>query len=243
MIKKRPHFGALPTLNMPQKSLQAKLPTTRPSRSVAVREESVTQQAKHQAKTSCYKDFPDFCKRVQTLKSISDWSSELQEDRLVFKKMKDGFCLPELQLIVDNSLGFTILVYGWLLPEDHVLYASHLRSMTNVTLSDLVREIQSYSICPGTEQSALDTNIIHHVIPKSVDPLACDENEPPSFPCKEFWRSCKCQLLVESLEKCSSCYEHLSAVKRAMSAKERTSTSKSPHFQDSPREITVNTRV
>ena len=27
--------------------------------------------------------------------------------------------LPEFELMIDDSLGFTIYVYGWLHPEDH----------------------------------------------------------------------------------------------------------------------------
>ena len=88
-------------------------------------------------------------------------------------------CLPQLELIVDDSLGFTIIAYGWLLPDDHILYTEHLRSMKNIKLSDLVEELtQGYIVCPGIEQSEMNSNIIHHVIPKSVDPLTCDDHEP-----------------------------------------------------------------
>ena len=163
MTKKRPKFGALPLLNMPQKSHQNVSKPTRPLRSV-VGEDSDDHLNK--GKTACYKNFPDFCKRVQALKSMREWSVEVEEDRVVFKKTEASLCLPELELIVDDSLGFTIIAYGWLLPDDHILYTEHLRSMKNIKLSDLVEELtQGYIVCPGIEQSEMNSNIIHHVIP------------------------------------------------------------------------------
>ena len=155
-------------LNMPQKSHQNVSKPTRPLRSV-VGEDSDDHLNK--GKTACYKNFPDFCKRVQALKSMHEWSVEVEEDRVVFKKTETSLCLPELELIVDDSLGFTIIAYGWLLVDDHILYTEHLRSMKNIKLSDLVEEhTQGYIVCPGIEQSEMNSNIIHHVIPKSVDP-------------------------------------------------------------------------
>lgn len=71
MTKKRPKFGALPLLNMPQKSHQNVSKPTRPLRSV-VGEDSDDHLNK--GKTACYKNFPDFCKRVQALKSMHEWS-------------------------------------------------------------------------------------------------------------------------------------------------------------------------
>ena len=37
----------------------------------------------------------------------TEWSAE------------SSLCLPQVELVVDDSLGFTIKVYGWLLPDDH----------------------------------------------------------------------------------------------------------------------------
>lgn len=43
-------------------------------------------------------------------------------DRVVLKRGKEPFCLAEYELIVDDSLGFTVMCYGWLIPDDHQLY-------------------------------------------------------------------------------------------------------------------------
>ena len=219
MTKKRPKFGALPLLNMPQKSHQNVSKPTRPLRSVVG---EASDDHLNKGKTACYKNLPDFCKRVQALKSMREWSVEVEEDRVVFKKTEASLCLPELELIVDDSLGFTIIAYGWLLPDDHILYMEHLRSMKNIKLSDLVEELtQGYIVCPGIEQSEMNSNIIHHVIPKSVDPLTCDDHESQNFAYKEYWRSCKCQLLVQNVEHCPSCHEQSYTWERARQAKQR----------------------
>ena len=88
--------------------------------------------------------------------------------------------------MIDDSLGFTIYVYGWLLPEDHELYTTNLRSVTNITVSDLVKSIGTLSICPGVKPFELSSSILHHVIPKSVDPLLNDDDDGSSFPHQEY---------------------------------------------------------
>lgn len=174
-------------------------------------------------KRHCYKSFHEFCKRAQSLKIIQEWCTQAKEDRMVFRKSNESsVCLPQLELVVDDSLGFTILVYGWLLPDDHILYTKYYRSMRNVTLNELVRKLtESFIICPGIEQPELNSNIIHHVIPMSVDPLNCSDNEPENFSFKEYWRSRKCQLLVEGIELCLSCEEQSYNMHRSSQAKQR----------------------
>ena len=36
--------------------------------------------------------------------------------------MRNALLLPELEIIIEDSLGYTISIFGWLLPEDHKLY-------------------------------------------------------------------------------------------------------------------------
>lgn len=181
MTKKRPKFGALPLLSMPQKSFQKQPPTPRPLRSIVKEDFEVSDILTE--KRHCYKSFHEFCKRAQSLKIIQEWCTQAKEDRMVFRKSNESsVCLPQLELVVDDSLGFTILVYGWLLPDDHILYTKYYRSMRNVTLNELVRKLtESFIICPGIEQPELNSNIIHHVIPMSVDPLNCSDNKPENL--------------------------------------------------------------
>ena len=59
----------------------------------------------NKGKTASYKNFSDFCKRVQALKSMREWSVEVEEDRVVFmiKKTEASLCLSQVELIVDDS--------------------------------------------------------------------------------------------------------------------------------------------
>ena len=176
MVKKKPKIGGLLTLNMAKRSHDTTKPAARPSRSV-VNVNPITESPK-----KYYQSFNDLCKRVKTLKTLNDWIVQELEDRLVLKKKSSQVMLPEIQIMIDDSLGFTIYVYGWLLPEDHELYTTNLRSVTNITVSDLVKSIGTLSICPGVKPFELSSSILHHVIPKSVDPLLNDDDDDGSFP-------------------------------------------------------------
>lgn len=182
MTKKKGKCGAIPTENMPKKSHETPKPPPRPSREIVKEVPSLVESRKY------YKGLPDLCKRVKSLKTISEWTVEEGSDRIILRKKKDCFQLPEFEVIIDDSLGFTILVYGWFLPEDHQLYTQKLRSMNNVTVSDLLREIECQLICPGVQPIEFSGQIIPHVIPRTVDPLYCDdEGGFDSFPKKQFW--------------------------------------------------------
>ena len=87
--RKKLRFGALPTVNMPR-SHDSKPPEPRPAR-------AVVRDMKPESRSSCYKSFIEFCKRTRSLKSISDWSVKLLEDRKLFKKMVEPYLLPEVE--------------------------------------------------------------------------------------------------------------------------------------------------
>ena len=123
---------------------------------------------------------------VKTLKTLQEWTVQELEDRLLFQK-KSAVMLPEFELMIDDYLGFIISVYGWLLPENHEIYTTNLRSVCNITVSELLRNINSLYICPGVEPSELFSNIVHHLIPKSIDPLFIDsDGDVNSFSHKEY---------------------------------------------------------
>ena len=203
MVKKKPKFGALPTLNFPKRNHDATKPAARPSRSV-VNDDPVTESSK-----KYYQSFNDLCKRVKALKTLNDWIVQELEDRVVLKKESSQATLPEIEIMIDDSLGFTIYVYGWLLPEDHELYTTNLRSVTNITVSDLVKSISTLPICPGVKPFELSSSIVHHVIPKSVDPFSVnDADDGSSFPHQEYWRTHGCALLLGLGEQCCSCLQY-----------------------------------
>ena len=107
MTKKKLQFRALPTVNMPRRSHDSKPPEPRPARAV-VRDIDVEPESR----SNSYKSFIEFCERTKSLKSIGDWCVKLLEDRKLFKKMVEPYLLPEVEIIVDDSLGFTVKVFG-----------------------------------------------------------------------------------------------------------------------------------
>ncbi|XP_022803322.1 uncharacterized protein LOC111340701 [Stylophora pistillata] len=197
MTKKRPKFGSLPTLNMPQKSHQKE--KLAPRRLLSI----VKDLPETKRKNACYSNFVELCKRVHPLKTLSDWSVQELNDRILLRKIKNTFLLPEVEIMIDDSLGYTISIFGWLIPEDHELYSRYLRSVSNITVSDLVKDVESHSICPGVIPHELSNAVIPHIIPKSVDPLFDDS----SFPHQQYWRMRGCEILTEDEgQQCAGCY-------------------------------------
>lgn len=241
MVKKKPKIGALPTLNMPKRSHDTTKPAARPSRSV-VNFNPITESSK-----KYYQSFNDLCKRVKTLKTLNDWIVQELEDRLVLKKKSSQVMLPEIQIMIDDSLGFTIYVYGWLLPEDHELYTTNLRSVTNITVSDLVKSIGTLSICPGVKPFELSSSILHHVIPKSVDPLLNDDDDGSSFPHQEYWRTRGCAVLFDNGKQCCSChhYSHKSELSHMAKQKKLAEPAHlfSPVSQTTPEQIKLTLQM
>lgn len=216
MTKKRPKFGVLPTLNMPQKSHQSEKPAPRRPLSI-VKDRPIEKRNK-----AFYDNFADVCKRVRPLKTLSEWTVQEQKDRLLLKKMRNALLLPELEIIIDDSLGYTISIFGWLLPEDHELYLKHLRTVRNITVSDLVKEVESGFICPGVQQHELSSAVVSHTVPKYVDPLYGDQDTSGSFPHLQYWRTRGCSVLLEGKgEQCDVCstYSHASELKERVKKK------------------------
>ena len=77
----------------------------------------------------------ELCVRVKSLKTLSTWKLEQLSNRMLIKRLSDLLLLPELELIIDDSLGFTIKVHGYLLlPEDHKLHSNCFKSVINVSV-------------------------------------------------------------------------------------------------------------
>ena len=77
MTKKKPRFGALPTLNVPTKSHEYVKPTPRQPHHIVEEEQELSHP------DVCYKNFAEMCKRVATLKSLSEWNSKTNCDRII----------------------------------------------------------------------------------------------------------------------------------------------------------------
>ena len=123
---------------MPKKSESSK-PSPHPERSVVKCNEGPLPH-------SFYKGFSEHCQGVKSLKSLGDWSLKIFDDKVVLKKMVDPYVLPHLDIIMDDSLGFTAKVFGSYLPEDHPLYLDFHRTVRTITVTNLIGQLEEYCV-------------------------------------------------------------------------------------------------
>ncbi|KAJ8025305.1 Transposable element P transposase [Holothuria leucospilota] len=199
MTKKKPVFGSVPTLCMPSKSLIA-----RQHRSF--RKEK-TADAYPTTPDVMYKSLQEVQQDIKKCNFSKEWSAILDTNKCVVSLQERTFLSPAYSVTIDDSLGFTISVFGWFLPENHPIYLMHRRSVRKIKIRDLLNEIKSFLNCSGVPKTNANTkNSMLHVIPKAFDPLM-EEYEP--FPHKEIQRALDCEVLTK-LEHCAIC-EYLSS--------------------------------
>ena len=137
MVKKKPIFGAIPSLNMPKKSHGDVKVKERSTRIIVKDYEPII-------KNDVYKTFKDFTSRVEKLKSLDSWSIEISDDIISMKLINVGFKLPKIHIQVDDSLGFAISAYDWFLPEMHEIYKLYTRSTRSTNIAEIIKHIQQY---------------------------------------------------------------------------------------------------
>lgn len=199
MTKKKPVFGALPLLNMPSRSHDKK----------EVQLRRTIQRVQSPAVVQEHQSFADVCRKVSQHKILKEtWDVLVLDDRITIRKTKVPYLLPEYDIVVDDSLGFTLSVFHWLLPENHELYKKHYRSVKNVSIQQLLEEIMAHFLCNGVTNRLLNSgDIKHHVIPKSHDPLVEDDEGESSeaYHHDEYYRSTNCELLMPDAVSCQPC--------------------------------------
>lgn len=129
------------------------------------------------------KNFDEFCERVEKLK-LYQWIATFGEEVISFKHLELLHVLPRYELTVDKELQFSCFVYGWSLPSESKLYKSHFRSVRNVTLSSLLQEVMSYTICSGLKNKEGKDVIVHNV-PCAIDVSQLADGTPPKY--KQFY--------------------------------------------------------
>ena len=75
--------------------------------------------AHYEQKNPFYKYFEGLESRIANLKTVENLKEKFKRDSIMIKKWRPTYLLPEFEIILDNSLAFTIRVYKWRLPEDH----------------------------------------------------------------------------------------------------------------------------
>ena len=163
--------GVLTSLNLPKKSLSVPPPSPRATSSIKKREESTSSQVdpSEMGITEIYKRFLEFEQRVSKLTLGNSWSIDFSDSFITISSYANDYLLPESEIFVDLALRFSLRVFGWLLTDDYDLYRKNGRSFANVTLSNLIQEIEQSLFCkgidvPGVAAAAL---VQRHIIPKT----------------------------------------------------------------------------
>ena len=227
-------LGVIPTLNLPVKSHQAARSTERRHinlvKDVATKEDEI--------KKPEYKNFQEFSKRVEKLK-LHQWNINFLDETVIFKHTQKPFVSSKLEVIVDKSLNFTCIVYGWSLPNNSELYNRHSRSLKNITISLLLQEILSYDICNGVEN--IDSpNLLLHTISHEMDFNQIIDGSPPVV--KRYNRSPNCFVWTfKNLKQCQSC--QIFTKKHLQNEKIKNKCIETPARPNAPLKVTHPNRV
>ena len=112
------------------------------------------------------------------------------------------------------------------LREDHPLNVNYKRTVTNVTVSMLVEELETCKLCCGVNATEHTGKLFYHVIPlddEGEDTNSGEDDEiSVQFPHKGYWRAKGFWLMCDKEDsECAACEEYLEYVKNASAAKER----------------------
>lgn len=114
----------------------------------------------------------------------------------------EHYLIPHYEIYVNSSLSYEIRVLAWKLPSYHELFSSYSSTVQNITLSQLIAQLNKYKLCQGMMNSEPSNEIIKHVVPKHYSPFSNDGGVVNQT---EFNRSSLCLLLLKSAEKCEHC--------------------------------------
>lgn len=62
------------------------------------------------------------------------WHDDVQDTLVIVTCFTTDHILPKYEVFIDQSLAFSVRVYGWMLPDDHVFYSLYNRTFYNITL-------------------------------------------------------------------------------------------------------------
>ena len=221
--------NSLPTLNLPVKSFSKDSIKERGQASIVKRELAIQNVVTH---STIYKSFADFLQRIQKYK-LEGWEIKHTDNKISIVKQDTEHALSKFEIITDQNLNYKILCYNWPIPISHELHTKYESSFQNITISNLIHEIEEMKICPGLPYKS--EHILSHHIPK----IYCEES---SYPISYFEinRPKDCVLLCTN-EKCPVCYQknqqHLQYLKR------REGKLKEPAQSNAPITLTSRERL
>ena len=129
----------------------------------------------------------------------NEWNSTINTDEIILRKNNPLFIIPEHEIFINSSILYSIKVFYHALPSTHFLYKNYERSLTNITVPKLIKEIENLKICNGVK--SFGSNVQPHVLLKVYD-----INDTNPLQQKVYYRTMNCEVLIEKdIEVCKSC--------------------------------------
>ena len=215
--KKTVKLGAIPSLNLPQKSHETATTSRKPP---TVREIPIPTPQK------CYKSFDEFRKAISKM-DLDQWKiNETENENVIISIKNDRELVNNFDIEVDQTMGFSIYVYDWPLPDDHLLYIENSRSIFNISARNLMNGVQRYNICEGVNDA---TNMKEHLVQYERNRSVGDEQR--GFQGKKYFRPENCELLTEN-SICTTCSNLINQMK--MKEAKKTAENLKPLHQNTP---------
>ena len=160
-----------------------------------------------------YKDFQDFKDRIIKLSLNHLWQFVISENLVIATFKSTNHVLPKFEVFIDNSLTFSLRVYGWMLPQNHQLYSKFNKSFHNVTFTNFAAYVRQFILCKGisTPDPEKLLNCQKHVSPKFFNyHKYLEASFKTNVHQDEFFRSNSCAILFNQnfSTSCSSCHSH-----------------------------------
>ena len=215
--KKTVKLGAIPSLNLPQKSHETATTSRKPP---TVREIPIPTPQK------CYKSFDEFRKAISKM-DLDRWKiNETENENVIISIKNDRELVNNFDIEVDQTMGFSIYVYDWPLPDDHLLYIENSRSIFNISARNLMNGVQRYNICEGVNDA---TNMKEHLVQYERNRSVGDEQR--GFQGKKYFRPENCELLTDN-SICTTCSNLTNQMK--MKEAKKTAENLKPLHQNTP---------
>ena len=144
------------------------------------------------------------------MKLPDKWCISIEEaDFVKIAKEDEVHELPITEIYVDDSLGFTVRVFGWLLPVDHEIYFENRRSMKNVTLSNLIKLLECQQICSGLDHKVAvkaSFQLLKHCAAEKFSLFGDEPHQPLTE--TVFFRPPSCEVMLSAVidNKCNECF-------------------------------------
>ena len=189
--------GEIPRRNLPIKSI--------PSTTIVSPRSSVLLEKRANLvdiRKVIYKDYDVLVRRAKLIK-CQGWSCDSSKDSYVkLTKSDNKHSVPQFEIFIDDSLGFTIRCYGWLLPETHLIYKKNFRSVRYITLSSLINCIENFTLCEGGTQCSPKN--VKHVLPCEFELFNDDDQFDSTVSETIYYRAPDCDILCDE-KKCKQC--------------------------------------